>query len=101
MSTISTKRQFPHYHKYTMDLAGRPLLLFVGKLAEPAVAKMFSTLFFSLAFVCVGLETRLKEIISKENRNALWAFLTAQCFNIVVTFVIAVLLFGVLKPMWA
>ena len=56
-----------------------------GKLAEPAVAKMFSTLFFSLAFVCVGLETRLKEIISKENRNALWAFLTAQCFNIVVT----------------
>lgn len=72
-----------------------------GKLAEPAVAKMFSTLFFSLAFVCVGLETRLREIISKENRNALWAFLTAQCFNIVVTFVIAVLLFGVLKPMWA
>ena len=72
-----------------------------GKLAEPAVAKMFSTLFFSLAFVCVGLETRLKEIISKENRNALWAFLTAQCFNIVVTFVIAALLFGVLKPMWA
>ena len=72
-----------------------------GELAEPAVAKMFSTLFFSLAFVCVGLETRLKEIISKENRNALWAFLTAQCFNIVVTFVIAVLLFGVLKPMWA
>ena len=62
---------------------------------------MFSTLFFSLAFVCVGLETRLKEIISKENRNALWAFLTAQCFNIVVTFVIAALLFGVLKPMWA
>ena len=72
-----------------------------GKLAEPGVAKMFSTLFFSLAFVCVGLETRLKEIISKENRNALWAFLTAQCFNIVVTFVIAALLFGVLKPMWA
>ena len=24
MSTIITKRQFPHYHKYTMDLAGRP-----------------------------------------------------------------------------
>ena len=72
-----------------------------GKLAEPGVAKMFSTLFFSLAFVCVGLDTRLKEIVSKENRNALWAFLTAQCFNIVVTFVIAVLLFGVLKPMWA
>ncbi len=27
MSTIITKRQFPNYHKYTMDLAGRPLTL--------------------------------------------------------------------------
>ena len=38
MSTIITKRQFPHYHKYTMDLAGRPLTLQVGKLAELANA---------------------------------------------------------------
>ena len=38
MSTIITKRQFPHYHKYTMDLAGRPLTLEVGKLAELANA---------------------------------------------------------------
>lgn len=72
-----------------------------GKLAEPGVAKMFSTVFFSLAFVCVGLDTRLKEIVSKENRNALWAFLAAQTFNIVVTLVIALVLFGVLKPMLA
>ena len=72
-----------------------------GKLAEPGVAKMFSTVFFSLAFVCVGLDTRLKEIVSKENRNALWAFLVAQTFNIVVTLVIALVLFGVLKPMLA
>ncbi len=70
-----------------------------GKLVEPGVAKMFSTVFFSLAFVCIGLDTRLKDIVSKENRNALWAFLGAQTFNIVVTLVIACLLFGVLKPM--
>ena len=38
MSTIITKRQVPHYHKYTMDLAGRPLTLEVGKLAELANA---------------------------------------------------------------
>ncbi len=38
MSTIITKRQFPHYHKYTVDLAGRPLTLEVGKLAELANA---------------------------------------------------------------
>ena len=40
MSTIITKRQFPHYHKYTMDLAGRPLTLEVGKLAELANASV-------------------------------------------------------------
>lgn len=71
-----------------------------GKLAEPGVAKMFSTVFFSLAFVCIGLDTRLKEIVSRENRNILWSFLAAQTFNIVATFLIACLLFGLLKPLW-
>ena len=72
-----------------------------GKLVEPGVAKMFSTLFFSLAFVCIGLDTRLKDIVSRENRNALWAFLGAQTFNVVVTLIFACLFFGLLKPMWA
>lgn len=62
---------------------------------------MFSTVFFSLAFVCIGLDTRLKEIVSRENRNILRSFLVAQAFNIVVTLLIASLLFGVLKPMWS
>ena len=38
MSTIITKKQFPNYRKYTMDLAGRPLTLETGKLAELANA---------------------------------------------------------------
>ena len=38
MSTIITHRQFPNYHKYEMELAGRPLTLEVGKLAELANA---------------------------------------------------------------
>ena len=38
MSTIITKRQFPGYHKYELELAGRPLTLEVGKLAELANA---------------------------------------------------------------
>lgn len=69
-----------------------------GKLIETSLAKTLSTLFFSLAFVCIGLDTRLKEIVSKENRSTLYAFLTAQCFNIVATFLVAWLLFGVVKP---
>ena len=43
MSTIITKRQFPGYHKYEMDLAGRPLKLEVGKLAELANAAVMVT----------------------------------------------------------
>ena len=38
MSTIITKRQFPGYHKYEMELAGRPLTMEVGKMAELANA---------------------------------------------------------------
>ena len=49
--------------------------------------------------MCIGLDTRLKEIISRENRNILSAFIAAQAFNIVATLIIASLLFGVLKPM--
>ena len=43
-------------------------------------------------------DPRLKDIVSKENRDVLWSFLVAQTFNIVVTFLIACLLFGILKP---
>ena len=69
-----------------------------GKIVETSMAKNFSTFFFSLSFVCIGMDTRLKDIISRENRNALWAFLGAQTFNICVTFLIAWLMFGVVKP---
>ncbi len=68
------------------------------KLVETSMAKTFSTFFFSLAFVCIGMDTRLKDIISKDNRNILYAFLGTQGFNIVVTFLVAWLMFGIVKP---
>ena len=43
MSTIVTHRQFLGYHKYEMELAGRPLTLEVGKLAELANAAVLVT----------------------------------------------------------
>lgn len=61
-----------------------------------SLAKNFQGIFFSIAFVCIGLETRFKEIFSKENRQSLKAFLTAQSFNIVFTFIVACILFGVI-----
>ncbi len=59
-----------------------------------AIAKNFQGMFFSIAFVCIGLETRFKEIFNKENRASLKAFLTAQTFNIIFTFMVAVVIFG-------
>lgn len=72
-----------------------------GKLMETSFAKTLSTLFFSLAFVCIGMDTRLKDIISRENRKILFSFLSAQVFNICFTLLVAWLLFGVVKPLIA
>ena len=69
-----------------------------GKIIETAMAKNFSTFFFSLSFVCIGMDTRLKDIVSRENRNLLFSFLGAQIFNIIVTMLIAWLMFGIVKP---
>lgn len=62
------------------------------------VTKGFQNTLFSVAFVCIGLETRLKDIFGKENRTPLKVFLTAQTFNIFVTLVIAYIIFGLIKP---
>jgi uncharacterized membrane protein YadS len=69
-----------------------------GKIMETSLAKNFSTFFFSLSFVCIGMDTRLKDIISRENRRVLWSFVCAQLFNIVVTLALAWLMFGIVKP---
>lgn len=61
-------------------------------------AKSLQGSFFSIAFVCIGLETRFKDIFGKENRTPLKVFLTAQTFNIFVTLLVAYLVFGLLKP---
>ena len=65
------------------------------------ITKGFTNTLFSIAFVCVGLETRFADIFSKENRRPMWAFLTAQGFNIVVTLIVAWVLFGIIKPLLA
>lgn len=70
-----------------------------GKIVETSLAKNFSTFFFSLSFVCIGMDTRLKDIVSRENRRVLWSFVGAQLFNIVVTMFLAWLMFGIVKPM--
>ena len=61
MSTIITKRQFPNYHKYEMDLAGRPLTLEVGKLAELANAAVMVGYGDTRVLVCATASARPRD----------------------------------------
>jgi uncharacterized integral membrane protein (TIGR00698 family) len=56
--------------------------------------KSVQTLWFVLAFTSIGLETRFSDLFNAENKRPLYAFLIAQTFNIIVTLVIAYLLFA-------
>lgn len=56
--------------------------------------KSIQSALFSIAFVCIGLETRFKDIFNKDFRKSLYAFLLAQAFNIVVTLVVSYVLFN-------
>jgi uncharacterized integral membrane protein (TIGR00698 family) len=56
--------------------------------------KSIQTLWFVLAFTSIGLETKFSDLFNSETRRPLYAFLLAQLFNIIVTLIIASLLFG-------
>jgi len=58
--------------------------------------KSYQSLWFNLAFICIGLETRFTDLIKLDKGRPLYAFLIAQTFNIIITFVIAYVLFGIL-----
>ncbi len=68
---------------------------------EPGTAKALSgaakglrETLFSVAFVCIGLETDFRKVFGKENHKYTAAFLIAQTFNVIVTLIVAYLLFG-------
>ncbi len=72
-------------------------------LVDPAEAKTvgstiksYHSLWFNLAFICIGLETRFGDLVKLDKGKPLYAFLIAQGFNIVITLVVAWLLFGIL-----
>lgn len=59
-----------------------------------APLKNIQTLWFSLAFTSIGLETNFRDLFQTNNRKPLYAFLIAQFFNIIFTLIIAMILFG-------
>ena len=74
-------------------------LLFSFVIPSSAIAtskeslKNIQTLWFVLAFTSIGLETRFADLLHRDNRKPLYAFVIAQSFNVVITLLIAYLLF--------
>lgn len=56
--------------------------------------KNLQGLWFALAFTSIGLETNFKDLFSNNSKKPLYAFLIAQLFNVIITLIIAFLLFG-------
>lgn len=56
--------------------------------------KNLQGLWFALAFTSIGLETNFKDLFGKNSKRPLYAFLIAQGFNVIITLIIAFLLFG-------
>jgi uncharacterized membrane protein YadS len=60
------------------------------------VIKSFSSFWFNLAFISIGLETRFADLKAMESKKPFYAFLIAQGFNIIFTLIVSYLLFQVL-----
>ena len=87
------------FPKFVLGFAGASLIF--SFLINPELVssvkgslKSIQTLWFVLAFTSIGLETRFSDLFNSNNRKPLYAFVIAQGFNIVVTLVVAYVLFG-------
>ena len=87
------------FPKFVLGFIAASLLFFF--IIQPAVInevkgslKNLQVLWFTLAFTSIGLETKFSDLFKHENRKPLYAFLIAQTFNIIITLIIAYLLFS-------
>lgn len=62
--------------------------------AVVAQTSPFRVWWFTLAFICIGLETNFKELVGMGGGRPAAAFLLAQLFNIFWTLLLAYILFG-------
>jgi uncharacterized integral membrane protein (TIGR00698 family) len=56
--------------------------------------KNLQSIWFALAFTSIGLETNFKDLFNSNSKKPFYAFLTAQLFNVIITLIIAFILFG-------
>ncbi|MDR6843964.1 putative sulfate exporter family transporter [Flavobacterium granuli] len=56
--------------------------------------KNLQSIWFALAFTSIGLETNFKDLFNSNTKKPFYAFLVAQLFNVIITLIIAYILFG-------
>jgi uncharacterized integral membrane protein (TIGR00698 family) len=56
--------------------------------------KNLQGIWFALAFTSIGLETNFKDLFNSNSKKPFYAFLLAQTFNVIITLIIAFILFG-------
>lgn len=87
------------FPKFVLGFVGASLLFSfvidpaVSKAVKPVITNL-RNLWFGLAFVSIGLETRFTDLLRMEEGRPLFAFLGAQTFNVVWTLLLAWLVFG-------
>lgn len=87
------------FPKFVIGFVGASLLFSFFLSAETigevkGSLKNLQGLWFALAFTSIGLETNFKDLFGKNSKRPLYAFLIAQGFNVIITLIIAFLLFG-------
>lgn len=87
------------FPKFVLGFVGASLFFsFALDAATSASVKPVITtlrnVWFSLAFVSIGLETRFTDLLQMEEGRPFWSFLGAQAFNAAWTLLLAWLIFG-------
>jgi len=96
---VSARIIWERFPKFVLGFVAASLVFSFA--VEPATVKELKgtlaglrNFWFALAFVSIGLETRFAELIGMGNGRPAAAFIGAQAFNVVWTFIISWLLFG-------
>ena len=97
--SVSAKVIWERFPKFVLGFLATSLLFsFVlsdGMVdATAGVLKGLRTWLFAVAFVCIGLETRLRDLLSMQGGRPAAAFVLAQAANVLWTLLLAWLLFG-------
>jgi uncharacterized integral membrane protein (TIGR00698 family) len=87
------------FPKFVLGFIGASLLFSFFVLQETRdevkdSLKNLQGIWFALAFTSIGLETNFKDLFNSNSKKPFYAFLLAQTFNVIITLIIAFILFG-------